>query len=150
MSKKEYILNWISDVSKVRPELSGFSVCPYARLALYEVIEVDIDKIEPVLGYDVLIYVVNDDLKPSEVEEWVQYYDKKYEKWTFFKDCAAHDNFVGKIKTNNGKYNLIFVQEKEKLRKMREKVVKTGYYDLWDKEYLKEILKDDIDLIDNR
>jgi hypothetical protein len=150
MSKEEYILNWISEVSKVRPELSGFSVCPYARLALYEVIEVDIDKIEPVPGYDVIIYIVDDDLNPSEIEEWVQFYDKKYEKWSFFKDCATYDNFIGQIKTNNGKYNLILAQEKEKLRKIRKKMVKTGYYDLWDQKYLQEILKDDLDLIDNR
>lgn len=149
MSIKEYILNWISDISKIRPELSGNSVCPYAKLALYEVIEVDIDKIEPVPGYDVIIYVVSDDLNPSEVEEWVQYYDKKYEKWSFFKDCKEYDTFIGKIQTNNQKYNLILAQEKDKLRKIRKKVAKTGYYDLWDKEYLQEILKDDIDLIDN-
>lgn len=149
MSKKDYILSWISEVSKVRPELCGFAVCPYARLALYEVIEVDIDKIEPVPGYDVIIYVVSDNLSLSEIEEWVQFYDKKYPEWRFFEDCASYDTYINEIKTNNGKYNLILGQPKEKLRRFREKLAKTGYYDLWDKEYLQEILKDDIDLIDN-
>ena len=149
MSKKDYILSWISEVSKVRPELCGFAVCPYARLALYEVIEVDIDKIEPVPGYDVIIYVVSDNLSLSEIEEWVQFYDKKYPEWRFFEDCASYDTYINEIKTNNGKYNLILGQPKEKLRRFREKLAKTGYYDLWDKEYLQEILKDGIDLIDN-
>lgn len=149
MSKKEYILSWINDVSKVRPELFGFPVCPYAKLALYEVIEVDVDKIEPVLGYDVIIYVISDDLSLSEIDEWVKYYDEKYKEWSFFKDCASYDTFVGGIQTNNRKYNLIFASFKEKLRKSREKLIKTKYYDFWDKEYLQEVLKDDIDLIDN-
>jgi hypothetical protein len=149
MSKKDYILQWIKEISEVRPELSGFSVCPYAKLALYEIIEVNIDKIEPVLGYDVIIYVVEDDLSPSELDKWVEYYDIKYENWTFFKDCATHPNFIGQIQTSNKKYNLILAQEKEKLRKIREKLSKTGYYDLWDEKYLQEILKDDNDLIDN-
>ncbi len=150
MSKKEYILQWIERISELRPELSGFSVWPYARLALYDVVEVNVGKIEPVTGYDVIIYVVEDNLRPSELDTWVEYYDKKYENWTFFKDCAAYSTFIGEIQTNNGKYNLILAQEKEKLRKIREKLSKTGYYDHWSKEYLKEILKDDIDLIDNK
>jgi hypothetical protein len=150
MSKRDYILQWIERISELRPELSEFSVCPYARLALYDVVEVNVGKIEPVTGYDVIIYVVEDDLSPSELDTWVEYYDKKYKNWTFFKDCAAYSTFIGEIQTNNGKYNLILAQEKEKLRKIREKLSKTGYYDHWSKEYLKEILKDDIDLIDNK
>ncbi|NBV27979.1 hypothetical protein EBS02_03020 [bacterium] len=39
---------------------------------------------------------------------------------------------------------------KQKLRKFREKLAKTDYYDLWDENYLKEILQDDIDLMKNR
>jgi hypothetical protein len=39
--------------------------------------------------------------------------------------------------------NIILAQPKEKLRKFREKLAKTSYYDLWDEEYLKEILADD-------
>ena len=149
MSKKEYILNWIHETSKVRSELSGFSVCPYAKLALYEVIEVDVEKIEPVPGYDVIIFVIQDNLNLTQIQDWVEFYNKKHESWEFFEDCAAYDTYINGIQTNNGKYNLILAQPKEKLRKFREKLAKTGYYTLWDQEYLQEILKDDIDLIDN-
>ena len=78
----------------------------------------------------------------------MKFYNKKYESWKFFEDCATYDTYINGIKTNNGKYNLILAQPNEKLRKFREKLAKTEYYSLWDTEYLKEILEDDYDLID--
>jgi hypothetical protein len=60
-----------------------------------------------------------------------------------------YDTFIQGIKTNNGKYNLILSQPTEKLRHFREKLAKTEYYNLWDEEYLKEILENDYDIIKN-
>ena len=148
MSKKDYILNWIKEISKIRPELSGFAVCPYARSALYEIIDTDVKNIAPVEGYDVIIFIVEDDLNLEQIQNWVEFYNKKYESWKFFEDCATYDTYINGIKTNNGRYNLILAQPNEKLRKFREKLAKTEYYSLWDAEYLKDILEDDYDLID--
>lgn len=151
MSKKDYILNWIKEISKIRLELSGFAVCPYARSALYEIIDTidtDVKNIAPVEGYDVIIFIVEDDLNLEQIQNWVKFYNKKYESWKFFEDCATYDTYINGIKTNNGRYNLILAQPNEKLRKFREKLAKTEYYSLWDAEYLKEILEDDYDLID--
>jgi hypothetical protein len=148
MSKKDYILNWIREISIVRPELGGFAVCPYARLALYEIIDTNVKNIAPVEGYDVIIFIIEDELSLKEIQDWVESYNKKYPSWKFFEDCATYDTYINEIKTNNGKYNLILAQPKEKLKKFREKLTRTEYYSHWDKEYLKEILEDDYDLID--
>jgi hypothetical protein len=148
MSKKDYILNWIREISIVRPELGGFAVCPYARLALYEIIDTNVKNIAPVEGYDVIIFIIEDELSLKEIQDWIELYNKKYPSWKFFEDCATYDTYINEIKTNNGKYNLILAQPKEKLKKFREKLTRTEYYSHWDKEYLKEILEDDYDLID--
>jgi len=65
--------------------------------------------------------------------------------WDFFEDCASYNTFINGVQTNNGKYNLILGQPKEKLKKFREQLAKTTYYTHWDKEYLKEILGNDYD-----
>jgi hypothetical protein len=148
MSKKEYILNWIQEVSKMRPELGGFAVCPYAKSASYEIIDIDAKEIRPVDGYDVIIFVVEDDLCLEEIQKWVEFYNFKYPLWRFFEDCGSYDTYINGIQTNNGKYNLILAQPIDKLRKFREKLAKTNYYSYWDDEYLKEILEEDYKLID--
>ena len=41
-------------------------------------------------------------------------------------------------------------QPTQKLRKFRKNLASTSYYDLWDDDYLKEILEDDYDIIEKR
>ena len=84
------------------------------------------------------------------IEFWVNFYNSKYPHWKFFEDCGSYDTYINGIQTNNGKYNLILGQPTDKLRKFRENLAKTSYYDLWDTEYLKEILGNDYDIIENR
>lgn len=149
MHKKDYILNWIKEISVIRPELGGFPVCPYAKSAVYEIIESNVEDIRPVDGYDVIIFVVDDGLGLAEIQDWCNFYNNKYENWSFFEDCATYDTYIKGIKTNNGKYNLILGQPKEKLKKFREKLTKTEYYSYWDDDYLKQILEDDYKLINS-
>jgi hypothetical protein len=150
-SQKElFILNWIKDVSKVRPELNGFSVCPFAANSKFKIVECSVEDIVPIDGYQVIIYIIEDTFKLKEVQFWVDFYNSKYDNWKFFEDCGSYDTFINGIQTNNGKYNLILAQPTEKLRKFREKLAQTSYYDLWDDDYLKEILEDDYDVIEKR
>jgi hypothetical protein len=141
------ILKWINDVSEVRPDLGGFAICPFAKKAKYKIIECAASEIVPEDGYDVIIFAIESNLTLDEVLEWVEIYNSKYEEWKFFEDCASYDTFINEIQTNNGKYNLILAQPKQKLRKFREILSKTNYYDYWNNDYLKEILEDDYDLI---
>jgi hypothetical protein len=151
LSEKEvHIFKWIKEVSQVRPELNGFAICPFASNAKYKIIECPIEEILPIEGYQVIIYIIEDYFDLDAVKLWVNFYNKKHENWKFFEDCGSYDTYIQGIRTNNGKYNLILAQPTQKLRQFREKLAKTSYYDLWDDEYLKEILEDDYDIIETR
>lgn len=145
---EQHIQEWIEKVSKVRPELQGFSICPFAKKAKYAVIETLAEDIMPISGYDVVFYVVEDYFDLPSVQFWVDFYNKLHEEWLFFEDCASYNTYIGGVQTNNGKYNLILMQNKEDLRKNREKLAKTGYYHHWNDTYLREILGDDYDIIE--
>ena len=148
--KELYILNWIKEVSKVRPELNGFAICPFAASSKFKIIECSARDIEPIEGYQVIIYIIEDHFNLDEVQYWVDYHNSRHENWKFFEDCGSYDTFIKGIKTNNGKYNLILGQPTQKLRKFRENLAKTSYYDLWEDDYFKEILEDDYDMIEKR
>ena len=151
MSEKErFIFNWIAEVSKVRPELNGFAICPFASKSKYRIVECSASAIEPIEDLDVVIYIIEGYFSLDEVQKWVDICNQKYKEWKFFEDCASYDTFINGIKTNNGKYNLILGQPTQKLRKFRENLSKTSYYDMWEGEYLKEILEDDYDIIQKR
>lgn len=150
-SEKElYILNWIRKVSEIREELKGFSICPFASNSNFKIIECSASEIEPIDGFQVIIYIIEDELQLNVVQYWVDHYNLQYDQWKFFEDCKSYDTFIQGIQTNNGKYNLIIAQPTVELRNFREKLAKTSYYDLWDEEYLKEILEDDYDIIKTR
>lgn len=133
------IEQWIEKVSQSRPELGGFSVCPFAKSGKYKIVECKTSEIDVEDGYDVIIYVIEEtDL--DKINDWVKFYNKKFEKWLFFEDCATYDTFIGGIQTNNGVYNLILSQPKDKLMKFREILKKTDYYSYWSEEYYQEIV----------
>ena len=148
--KEHHILNWIKEVSKVRPKLSGFAICPFAERSKFKIVECQVEDIQPIEGYDVVIFIIEDYLDLNAINLWVDYYNSIHKKWKFFEDCGLYDTFINEIQTNNGKYNLILGQPIQKLRKFRENLAKTTYYDLWDEDYLKEILEDDYDIIEKR
>lgn len=133
---------WIQKVSQSRPELRGFSICPFAKTGKYKIVECNEKDIEVEEGYDVIIYIIQE-TELNKINEWVEIYNKKFDEWLFFEDCATYDTFIGGVQTNNGKHNLILAQPKEKLRKFREILKKTDYYSFWSKEYYEEIMIDD-------
>jgi len=144
---EQHIKDWIRKVSEHRPELGGFSICPYALNAKFKIIVCEEDDIMPVDGHDIVFFVLPDNLTLSEVQNIVERCNQKYKNWEFFEDCASYDTFIGNIQTNNGKYNLILAQPREKLKNLRLKLAKTDYYKHWDDDYLKEILQEDYDII---
>ena len=147
MDKEAHIRDWIHKVSILRPELGGFAFCPYASTAKYKIVECQIDDIEPIEGYDVVIFIVEDYHTVEDILDWVESYNKIWEDWEFYDDCAEKITYVGEIQSNNGMYNLILAQPKAKLRKFREILGNTKYFDYWDDDYMREILGDDYDLV---
>ena len=58
--KERYILNWIREVSKIRSELKGFAICPFASNSKYKIIECSAKEIQPIEEYQVIIYIIED------------------------------------------------------------------------------------------
>lgn len=151
MTEKEaYIDEWIREVSKKRPELGGFAVCPYASSSKNLIVETPIDDIVPEPGHDVIIFIVEDFWRPYQISKWVDHYNQKFQYYKFFEDLSSRDTFIGGVKTNNEKYNLILCQSKIKLSKIRKKLSETDYYTYWTEEYLKEILGDDAKYLETK
>jgi hypothetical protein len=150
LEKEQFILDWIRKVSEIREDLNGFAICPFAARSIFKIVECPVEDIIPIDGYQVIIYIVEDYLDLNAIQFWVEYYNSAYQKWKFFEDCGSYDTYIQGIQTNNGKYNLILAQPKDKLRKFRENLAKTSYYDMWDDEYLQEILEDDYDVLEKR
>ena len=149
MTEKEaYIHEWIREVSKNRPELSGFAVCPYASSSKNLIVETTIDDIVPEPGHDVIIFIIEDFWRPDHVAKWVNHYNEKFPYYKFFEDLSCRDTFISGVKTNNEKYNLILCQSKQKLSKIRKKLSETEYYTYWTEDYLKEILGEDYKYIE--
>lgn len=148
MTEKEaYIHEWIKEVSKVRPELGGFAVCPYASDSKSLIVETSIDDVVPKSGYDVIIFIIEDFWRPSQVVKWVNIYNEKYPYYKFFEDVSTRNTFINGVKTNNDKYNLILCQSKKKLTAIRKKLAQTDYYNYWTEDYLKEVLEEDLKYI---
>lgn len=142
---EEDIYNWIKHTSKIRPELGNFAICPFSSKAKYFIVKTNADDIGPIEGHDIVFFIVEDYFDLESLQFWVNYYNKKYPEWLFFEDSPHSNTYIQGISTSNGKYNIITMQNRQKLRQARDILKKTGYYHHWNDEMLKEILKDDYD-----
>jgi hypothetical protein len=141
---------WIDKLKKSHPDLKGFSICPFAKTNTYKIINCSIDDIKPLdEEFGVVIFVVEDDLDIDYGYQKIQELNELYPKYKFFDDFRDEVSFINGVQTNNGLYNLILYQNEQFLTKMRKILAKTGYYDLWDDEYLKKILEKDYEMVQN-
>ena len=147
--KNRYILEWIRKISKVRPELGNFSICPYASGANFSIQEQKLCQIVPNSNFDVIIYIVEDNIDSNFLYDAVDDYNHNYPDYKFIADHGKTKTYIQGIQTSNGKYNLVLCQPREELTEARKKLAKTNYYDYWDKNYLKEVLEDDYRHIDD-
>ena len=145
--KSKYILRWIQEISKIRPELGNFSICPYASGANFNIQEDQLLEIVPNSDYDVIIHIVEDDIDADFLYEAVDDYNLIYPEYKFIADHGKTKTYIQGIPTNNGKYNLVLCQPRKELSEARKKLAKTDYYNHWDKNYLKEVLEEDYGLI---
>ena len=145
--KNKHIRKWIRNLSKVRPELGNFSLCPFASTANFLIIEKNLDQIVPLPEYDVVIYIVEDHHESDFLYNAVDNYNLQYPDYKFLSDAKNENTFINGIQSNNGKYNLVLAQPRKDLLEARKKLAKTNYYDNYDQDYLKEVLEDDFDTI---
>ena len=147
--KSKYILRWIQEISKIRPELGNFSICPYASGANFSIQEQKLSEIVPNSDFDVIIHIVEDDIDANSLYDAVDDYNRIYPDYKFIADHGKTRTYIQGIQTSNGKYNLVLCQSRKELTEAREKLAKTNYYDYWDKNYLKEVLEDDYEIIND-
>ena len=95
--KELYILKWIQEVSKIRPELNGFAICPFASNSKFKILECSASVIKPIETLDVVIYIIEDYFNLEEVQRWVDICNKKYDGWKFFEDCGTYNTFIDVI-----------------------------------------------------
>jgi Fe-S-cluster containining protein len=139
---------WIQKVKESHPDLKGYSICPFAKTNTYKIVKCSINDIKPLdEEFGVVIFIVEDDLDIEYGYKKIEELNQKYSKYKFFDDFRDDPSFINGIQTNNGLYNLILYQNAQFLTKMRKILAKTNYYDLWDEEYLKKILKNDYKMI---
>ena len=147
--KSRYILHWIKQLSKIRPELGNFAICPYASNANFAIVDEKLSQIMPNDDFDVIIYVVEDNISANFLYDAVDDYNHNYPEYRFIADHGKTKTYIQGIQTSNGKYNLVLCQSRKELTEARKKLGKTSYYDYWDKNYLEEVLEDDYKLIND-
>ena len=143
--KSRYILHWIKQLSKIRPELGNFAICPYASNANFAIVDEKLSQIMPNDDFDVIIYVVEDDIDANLLYDAVDDYNHNYPEYRFIADHGKTKTYIQGIQTSNGKYNLVLCQSRKELTEARKKLGKTSYYDYWDESYLHEVLENDYD-----
>ena len=146
--KNSHILSWISKLSEIRPELGNFAVCPYASKANFIILEEKLRKVTPRSGWDVVIYVVEDDHDEDFLYAMVDDYNQTYKKYKFIADHRKSQTKINGVPTSNGKYNLVLCQPREELTEARKKLAKTDYYKYWDKNYLEDVLEEDYKVVE--
>lgn len=135
------IEDWIKRITQPREELSGFSVCPYAKGADYEIIETDGSNIDPPpWDFELIIYKLPNEYTIDDVVGIAEEYGKLYPELVFLPDPKDRDTYINGVQTNNGEHNLLLCQWRDNLNNAREKLAGTSYYTHWSEEYLKEIL----------
>ena len=145
--KSRYILHWIGQLSKVRPELGNFAICPYASKANFAIIDEKLSQIMPDPNYDVVIYVVEDNISENFLYDAVDDYNRNYSDFKFIADHQKKKTYIQGVQTSNGKYNLVLCQPRNELTEARKKLSKTDYYKYCDKSYLKEVLEEDYSVV---
>ena len=147
--KYNYIFNWIQELSKIRPELGNFSICPFASGANFSIQEQKLHQIVPDPKFEVIIYIVEDNLEAEFLYDAVDDYNSNYPDYKFIADHGKTKTYIQGVMTGNGKYNLVFVNKRKEIQEARKKLAKTNYYDYWDKDYLKEVLEEDYGIIND-
>ena len=130
--KSKYILHWIDQLSKIRPELGNFAICPYASKANFSILDNKLSQIVPKPDFDVVVYVVEDNISAQFLYDAVDDYNRNYPEYKFIPDHGKTKTYIQGIQTSNGLYNLVLCQPRKELTEARKKLARTDYYNYWD------------------
>ena len=105
--KSRYILHWIDQLSKIRPELGNFAICPYASKANFSILDSKLSQIVPKPDFDVVIYVVEDNISAQFLYDAVDDYNRNYPEYKFIPDHGKTKTYIQGMQTSNGLYNCL-------------------------------------------
>ena len=135
------ITQWIKKVSVVHEKLGNKSICPFAKNAKFQIIQVSALDVDPVLiKKEVCIFVVPNNITKSKLEIYCKKASQQYPEFIFLPDHKKANTKIAGLSTGNGKYNLILAQKRKDLLLARNTLKqKTSYYEKWTKKYQKQI-----------
>lgn len=133
--------DWIIGLTKPKTELGRFATCPYAQFAKYQIEKRSISDLQPLEGVEVAIFVLDDSHTLEDLLEACRALNEAYPDYVFLDDHKDDPSYINGVQTNNGKYNLILCQNKEKLLKAREALRNTRYYSYWEESFYNKIVQ---------
>jgi hypothetical protein len=131
-----HIKSWIEHVSEPQEKLGNMPVCPFAKKAVYQLINTELNALEvPDVEFKLVIYILPDDTTDQQMTERCLYLNNQHPTYVFLPDHKTSRAYVKGVLTNNCKYNLFLCQPKEEIEKGRESLLKTKYYTFFDDDY---------------
>lgn len=150
LNPTEALYEWFKRIQVPHDEIGGFAVCPYSKSVRHlDLIEISLsDLVLPKLEAinKILVYRVEDEATAEQMEQKCQELSNK--DIILLADHKDRNTYINGIQTNNGYYNFILCQPVGELNDARRKLLKTKYYDYWDKEYMKEIFGEYYGMLD--
>ena len=132
------ITQWIKKVSVAHEKLGNKSICPFAKNAKFQIIQVSALDVDPVLiKKEVCIFVVPDNITKLKLEKYCKKASQQFAEYIFLPDHKKANTKIAGLSTGNGKYNLILAQKRKDLLLSRNTLKqKTSYYEKWTKKNL--------------
>lgn len=138
------LTEWIKHISSYYPSLKGYSICPFAKEAKFQIIETTSSLMLEMDFFldnnDLIILAVEENISIVDLDKCCKALNVKHKNFIFLPDHKDKQTYIQDIQTNNGLYNLVLCQDRKKLESFRDKLKLTGYYDLWTETYYNEIL----------
>ena len=138
------IKKWIK---RITTPIDGYQICPYARKAKYKIYTSE-DRMSIIQhaafwtdDYDLIICRPTNWWMTVQDALAIEHNCNRIAKNTItLLDHPDDPGYIDGVYTGNGKHILFLIQSKKDLKKAREHLKSTTYYDRWTNEYYKEVL----------
>lgn len=146
---KNDIEKWIDECLSISsPVFNNLPPCPYAKRAWRDkkvlVLSETINKYKIKVALDTLDVVIyafdSDKITPDELYDIANDINQSDQEMVALDDHPLVEEKVEDQILNQGKYALLFIQNRNKLAEARKSLRDLGYYNFWTSDYLKEVL----------
>ena len=154
MESKDFLEKWILEfLSQPQKILNDMPPCPFAKKAYLEnkvkIIEVTdyVNEITDHLNtwddtFEVMIFVCPSGIDAINFLKEVELLNTKFmpNNLVLLEDHIEVEERIHDLVFNNGKYNLVLAQRKDKLNEASDKLHKTSYYKNWSNDYYEQVV----------